>query len=667
MATGSVKLGDAHWDIGGNTKPLKNDVQESEQIVTRSTQNMKRDALIVAGAMTAMGAGILAGLGKAAQASISFEAAFTGVRKTVDATEAEFAQMRRGLIELSRIIPVSVTQLARIAEIAGQIGISKENIVSFTRTIADLEVTTDIAGESGALLLARFLKLNDIPQDAVRNIASGIVFLGQSAAATESEILTMAQRLSAAGRIAGLTVGEILGLATSLASVGVQAQLGGTNMSKIIRKMDNDFRKGGDSMKVWADVAGVSAAEFRRVYGEEGAAKALTMMLVGLSEVQQAGGDYAQLIDNMGLKGERLIDVIGRTSLTVGSLEQAMKDGNRETQSAVAINKEAALFYGTAEAKLTLLRTAIEGVARAIGDSFNIELKENSDIMSQYLNKLEDVITAHPTATKNISATAAAFGVLGLAMLPLAGTVIVLTSLKGLIVGIGVVFGVTGSIIVGAVAGILGAIALFAAEMVLIVRFIETEWGSIPAFFSSIWDDVITNAAGAMSFLQDLLLGPLGTVFLEWAGLLPFFNSLLSSILSLTQDFARFMINSLLAPLNLVTELLNKLGILGFFGIATPTIPTFASGGPIRSPLAIVGEQGPELVVGAQGSQVFNASDTKDILSGASSNSVTIGDVNVFVNTGDGAVDGREVGMTIFETLQERLVAAGVPPLTEAV
>ena len=59
----------------------------------------------------------------AATAAISFESAFAGVRKTVNATEAEYASLAQGLKDMSGEIPASANELAGLMEIAGQLGV----------------------------------------------------------------------------------------------------------------------------------------------------------------------------------------------------------------------------------------------------------------------------------------------------------------------------------------------------------------------------------------------------------------------------------------------------------------------------------------------------------------------------------------------------------------
>ena len=58
-------------------------------------------AAIRAAAITG-GIGVVAGLGTAVGAAIGFENAFAGVRKTVDASEQDFARLRTQFREMSR-------------------------------------------------------------------------------------------------------------------------------------------------------------------------------------------------------------------------------------------------------------------------------------------------------------------------------------------------------------------------------------------------------------------------------------------------------------------------------------------------------------------------------------------------------------------------------------
>src|SRR4051812_21166428 len=81
---------------------------------------------------------IAAGLGMSVKTASDWESAFAGVRKTVSASEAEFADLESGIRNMSKELPASATEIAGVAEAAGQLGIETPNILDFTRTMIDL-------------------------------------------------------------------------------------------------------------------------------------------------------------------------------------------------------------------------------------------------------------------------------------------------------------------------------------------------------------------------------------------------------------------------------------------------------------------------------------------------------------------------------------------------
>ena len=78
----------------------------------------------------------------AAAASIvagsNFESAFAGVKKTVDATEEEYAMLRQNILDMSKEIPSSASEIANVMEIAGQLGIATDSLTEFTKVMINL-------------------------------------------------------------------------------------------------------------------------------------------------------------------------------------------------------------------------------------------------------------------------------------------------------------------------------------------------------------------------------------------------------------------------------------------------------------------------------------------------------------------------------------------------
>ncbi|WP_413373288.1 phage tail tape measure protein [Paenibacillus taichungensis] len=117
--------------------------------------------------------------GVATKASIDYESAFAGVRKTVDATEEELQDFSDGIRDMAKEIPQAATAIAEVAEAAGQLGIKNEAIMSFTRTMSDLGVATNMTSTQAATDLARLANITQMPQENFDRLGATIVGLGK--------------------------------------------------------------------------------------------------------------------------------------------------------------------------------------------------------------------------------------------------------------------------------------------------------------------------------------------------------------------------------------------------------------------------------------------------------------------------------------------------------
>src|SRR5690606_31115820 len=123
---------------------------------------------------------IVAGGTAAFKAAMDYESAFAGVRKTVDATEEELAQLSKGIREMAKELPASATEIAAVAEAAGQLGIETENILEFTRTMIDLGEATNLTAEQAATQFARFANIVGMSQKDFDRLGSTVVALGKN-------------------------------------------------------------------------------------------------------------------------------------------------------------------------------------------------------------------------------------------------------------------------------------------------------------------------------------------------------------------------------------------------------------------------------------------------------------------------------------------------------
>jgi TP901 family phage tail tape measure protein len=311
---------------------------------------------------------LAAGGALAVKAAVDWESAFMGVRKTVDASPAQFKALEGGLRSMATQIPVAATELAEIAEAAGQLGIKRQAILGFTRTVADLGVATNLAGEEGASTLAKFANITQMPQSQFGRLGSTIVALGNAGASTEKDIAAMGLRLAAAGAYVGMSEPQILGFANALSSVGIEAEAGGTAMSQVFKSLNSAVSAGGGELENFAAIAGMSSGQFAQAWKQDAAA-ATVSWIEGLSRLKAEGKDVPALLNDLSpkLRGSRIQDTLLRASGAGKLLRESLGLGVDAWKKNNALSEEASKRYKTVASKLQILKNQVIDLGISIG------------------------------------------------------------------------------------------------------------------------------------------------------------------------------------------------------------------------------------------------------------------------------------------------------------
>jgi TP901 family phage tail tape measure protein len=371
-------------------------------------------ALGTAGAIAGIGAGAAIAARSTLNASTQFETAFAGVRKTVTASDAELETLRKSFIDLSTQIPVTASDLAGIGQAAGALGIHTNAIIGFTDTVAKLGVTTDLTADVAGDALARIANITNLPQEQFSNLGSTLVQLGNTTASTESEIVDFALRIAGAGKQIGLSIGDITGFGAALASVGINAESGGTAISTTFIKIASAVDAGGKRLQAFADTAGVSSSEFAEQFRTKPAAAVLAF-IEGLGRVKTEGGSVFATLDKLGLGGIRVRDALLRASGAGKLFSDAIKTGNTAFQQNEALNRVAAARFDTTASRIQLAKNEVNALQISIGDGLNRAVGEAATGLGTLIRDLRGSEDAANLVTQVIDSLKAAFGPLALA------------------------------------------------------------------------------------------------------------------------------------------------------------------------------------------------------------------------------------------------------------
>lgn len=400
----------------------------------------------------------------ALKASIDFESAFAGVRKTVDATEAEFGVLEKGIRDMAKELPASAVEIAGVAEAAGQLGVQKESILGFTRVMVDLGETTNLTADQAATDLARLANITQMPQDAFDRLGATVVALGNAGASTESDIVSMGLRIAGAGSQIGLTEAQILGFANALSSVGIEAEAGGSSVSRVMIDIANSVASADDKLETFAAVAGLSVAEFSRLFRED-AAGAVVAFIEGLGRISSEGGNVFATLESLELGEIRVRDALLRASGAGDLFRESITLGTEAWKENTALTDEASKRYETTAAKLEVLKNRFTDSAITLGDALVPALISALDAAEPLFGMVEfgaEMFAALPAPVQTaVVALAALVAVIGPMLLLIGGMASGISALVPLLGALSVgmrTMGASAGVAVGPVGILLGSI-----------------------------------------------------------------------------------------------------------------------------------------------------------------------------------------------------------------
>lgn len=342
-------------------------------------------------------------------AAKEFETAFVGVSKTVEGTEEQLNTIKQGIKDMSEQLPATTTEISAVAEAAGQLGIATDDVLSFTKVMIDLGESTNLSAEDAATALAKFANITGTASSDYSRLGSVIVDLGNNFATTESDILNMSTRLAATGDLAGLSESQIMALATAMSSVGIEAEAGGSAMSKLLKKIQTAVETGSGDLKDYAKVANMTTSQFKKAF-KENAIAALSEFIVGLNDTKRLGKSAVVVLDEMDLTEVRLSNTILSLANSNNLLTDAVKTAENAWNDNTALTTEAEKRYATFESQLAMTKNQLSNLAVEFGEEMIPYLQDALKWIGEMIDKFDDLSDEEK---ENVIRTAAVIAAIG--------------------------------------------------------------------------------------------------------------------------------------------------------------------------------------------------------------------------------------------------------------
>lgn len=357
------------------------------------------------------------------------------VRKTTGMTKDEVKALNS---ELSKIdTRTSKKELRDMAIVAGQLGIAKNDIAGFVKSVDTINVALgdeftggaqQVAEEMGKLRnIFTDVKSDRIDQDMLR-IGNAFNVLAAEGAATGPVIAENANRIGGYGIQVGLTTGQVIGLSAAQQELNIASERGSTAIVRILQKMLQN-------VDTFAEVAGMQVGEFKTmldtdlfgafmkvVEGSRKAGSSNTKLAAIIDELEVSGAGASEVFAKFGANVELIKSKADLATKSLGGTQSIMDEFRLKNENAAAAAEKigkaisgwfTSTFMEPAEKFLVWLGKAT-GLIKSLSTSLEeertqlvmteIKLKDVNTKQEDRVRIIRDLQTKYPTYLGNLDA-----------------------------------------------------------------------------------------------------------------------------------------------------------------------------------------------------------------------------------------------------------------------
>mgnify|MGYP001040942814 CR=1 FL=1 len=300
---------------------------------------------------------------KIVQAAANYETALVGVKKTTGLAGEELAKFEADMSAFTQRFAIGKVELLELAQAAGQLGVKTKDLGKFTQIMAEMAKASDVAGEEGAKAIARLLTVTQEGVGVADNFTSALVGLGNSAKASESEILEMSTRVAQATSVFKVSSADVLGISTALKELGQRSESAGSSVGRAMIAINSAIQAGGKEAEEMARVMGTSVEQLAADFKDN----AFETFLTFLDRLGEQGTGATETLKKFKIAGAQNTAVL----LTLAQNMDIVRDklgqsSDMWTENNARVN-EASIANETAASKFLILKNNIGEVVTEIG------------------------------------------------------------------------------------------------------------------------------------------------------------------------------------------------------------------------------------------------------------------------------------------------------------
>jgi TP901 family phage tail tape measure protein len=396
------------------------EIAQAAVATQRRIADLKRQTNDFAGALQAAKAelaGLAAaggGLTLAIRQAMDFESAMAEVAKVTGATDQQIQRLGDEIKDLTRTIPMSADELARLAAAGGQLGIPIQHLREFTELAAQMATAFNMGADEAGQAIARLMNVFNLTLEQVQSVGDAVNTLGNNMATTERDIVEVMSRIGGQSRQFGLAADQAAALGAAILSLGKTPEVAATGINALLAKLQTAKVAGKDFQEALQRI-GIDAEQLAASI-RENPQQALVEFLRTLQRIEPMARSEV-LVKLFGLEYQ---DDISALIASLGQYERALGLVSDRQRTAGAMQDEFKRRLQTTEAQIQLLANSVEAIAINIGSTFLPAVNKIAGGLSDASRAIADFAERFPLITQlatTLATVAAAAGALRAAFL----------------------------------------------------------------------------------------------------------------------------------------------------------------------------------------------------------------------------------------------------------
>lgn len=353
--------------LGPQTAEWKKYNEELQKVIARQKE-VTANTNGVSSVSSKLTTGLTKGIGGLAAGYMAFSALKSGfnnvaalgdqladLQRVAGLTKNEANDLNQSLLNLDT--RTSSKGLREIAIVAGKLGVAKEDIYEFTKSVDMLVVSLgDELGNADQITteLGKILNVFDgqVNGDNIAHLGNAVITLANAGVATGGFITDFTQRVAGISKAAGISLGSVVGMAAGFEELGLRSESSSTSLQKLISNIAGDIPKA-------AKMANVPFAEFNKLFAEK-PQEALIKYAEGLTKTKASFSEVAKSFKDAGEEGARTVQMLQAIGQSGDFLREKIDMGNESIQELSAQNEAFALKNDTLQGSIDRLGKAFD-------------------------------------------------------------------------------------------------------------------------------------------------------------------------------------------------------------------------------------------------------------------------------------------------------------------